>query len=68
MNVKNEFEVGDIYLRFIYRSIIFYRQHLEITCKLCTSVSFEVRGISHGTLLQRTLKTRLNTNLVNIFN
>ena len=30
-------------------------------------VPLEVRGLSHGTLLPLTLKTSLNTNLVNIF-
>ena len=66
--MKNESELGDIYISFIYRSISFYRQLLKITCKLCTPVRLEVRGISHGTLLPLTLKTSLNTNLVNIFN
>ena len=47
---KNEFELGDIYIPFIYRSISFYRKHLEITCKLYTPVRLKVRGISHGTL------------------
>ena len=68
MNLKNESELGDIYIPFIYRSISFYRQHLKITCKLCTPVRLEVGGLSHGTLLPLTLKTSLNTNLVNIFN
>ena len=68
MNLKNESELGDIYASFIYRKISFYRQHLNITCKLCTHVRLEVRGLSHGTLLPLTLKTSLNTNLVNIFN
>ena len=69
MNLKNESEIGDIYIPFIYRSISFYRQHLKIkiTFKLCTSVRLEVGGLSHGTLLPLTLKTSLNTNLVNIF-
>ena len=66
--LKNESELGDIYISFIYRSISFYRQLLKITCKLCTPVRLEVRGISHGTLLPLTLKTSLSTNLVNIFN
>ena len=48
--------------------ISFYRQHLKITCKLCTPVRLEVRGLSHGRPLPLTLKTSLNTNLVNIFN
>ena len=65
--MKNESELGDIYLSFIYRTISFYRQLLKITCKLCTPVPLEVRGLSHGILLPLTLKTRLNTNLVNIF-
>ena len=68
MNVKNESELGDIYIPFVYRSISFYIQHLKITCKLCTPVRLEVRRISHGTLLPLTLKTNLNMNLVNIFN
>ena len=68
MNLKNESELGDIYISFIYRTISFYRQHLKITCKLFTPVRLEVRGLSHGTLLPLTLKTSLNTNLVNIFN
>ena len=66
MNLKNESELGDIYI-FTYRTINFYRQYLKITCKLCTLVRLEVRGLSHGTLLPLTLKTSLNTNLVNIF-
>ena len=66
MNLKNESELGDIYISFIYRIISLYR-HLEITCKLCTPVPLEVRGLSHGTLLPLTLKTSLNKNLVNIF-
>ena len=68
MNLKNESELGDIYISFIYRTISFYRQHLKITYKLCTPVPLEVRALSHGTLLLLTLKTSLNTNLVNIFN
>ena len=68
MNLKNESELGDIYISFIYRSISFYRQHLKITCKLCTPVRLEVGGLSHGTLLPLTLKTSLNANAVNIFN
>ena len=67
MNLKNESELGDIYISFIYRTISFYRQDLKITCKLCTPVSLEVRDLSHGTLLPLTLKTSLKTNLVNIF-
>ena len=66
MNLKNESELGDIYISFIYRTISFYR-HLKITCKLCTPVPLEVRGLSYDTLLLLTLKTSLNTNLVNIF-
>ena len=62
---KNEFELGDIYIPFIYRSISFYRKHLEITCKLYTPVRLKVRGISWHTL-PLTLKTSLNTNLVKI--
>ena len=65
---KNESELGDIYISLIYRSISFYRQLLKITYKLSTPVRLEIRGISHGTLLPLTLKTSLNTNLVNIFN
>ena len=68
MNLKNASELGDIYMSFIYRTISFYRQHLKITCKLCTPVRLEFRGLSHGTLLPLTLKTSLNANLVNIFN
>ena len=68
MNLKNESELGDIYIPFIYRSITFYRQHFKFRCKLCTPVRLEVRGISYGTLLPLTLKTSLNTSLVNIFN
>ena len=68
MNLKNEPELGEIYVSFIYRTVSFYRQHLKITCKLCTPVRFEVRGLSHGTLLLLALKISLNTNLVNIFN
>ena len=67
MNLRNEFELGDIYISFIYITISFYRQHLKITYKLCTPVSLEVKGLSHGTLLPLTLKTSLNANLVNIF-
>ena len=67
MNLKNECELGDIYIQFINRTISFYRQHLKITCKLCTPLSLEVTGLSHGTLLPLTLKTSLNANLVNIF-
>ena len=66
MNMKNESELGDIYISFIYRTISFYRQHLKITYKLCTPVPLEVRGLSHGKLFPLTLKTSLNTNLVNI--
>ena len=57
MNLKNESELGDIYISFIYRSISFYRQHLKITCKLCTPVRLKVRAISHGRLLRLTVKT-----------
>ena len=67
MNLKNESELGDIYISFIYRTISFYRQHLKITCKLCTPVPLEVRGLSHGTLLPLNQIRILNTNLVNIF-
>ena len=67
MNLKNESELGDIYISFIYRSISFYRQHLKITCKLCTPVRLEVGGLSYGTPHPLTLKTSLNPNLVNIF-
>ena len=67
MNLKNESELGDIYISFIYKPIRFYRLHLEITCKLCTPVRLEDRGISHGTLLPVTLKTSLHTNLANTF-
>ena len=66
MNLKNEYELGDIYISFIYRRISFYRQHLKITSRLCTPVPLEVRGFSHGTRLPLTLKTSLNTNLVDI--
>ena len=41
---------------------------LQFTYKLCTPVHLVVRGISHGTILPLTLKTSLNTKLVNIFN
>ena len=51
MNLKNESELGDIYISFIYRTISFYRQHLKITYKLCTAVRLEVGGLSHSTLL-----------------
>ena len=67
MNLNNESELGDIYIPFIYRTISFYRQRLKNTCKLCRHVPLEVRGLSHGALLPLTLKTSLNTNLVNIF-
>ena len=67
MNLKNESELGDIYMSFFYRTISFYRQDLRITCKLCRSVPLEVRGLFHGTLLPPTLKTSLNASLVNIF-
>ena len=66
MNLKNESELGDIYISFIYRTMSFYR-HLKITCELCMPVPLEVRGLSQGTLLPLALKTSLNTNLVNIF-
>ena len=56
MNLKNESELGDIYIPFIYRSISYYRQHLKITRKLCIPVQLEIRGISHGTLLPLALK------------
>ena len=65
---KNESELGDICISFIYRSLSFYRQHLKITDKLCTSVRLEVTGISYGTLLSLTPETSLNANLVNFFN
>ena len=68
MNLKDESELGDICISFIYRTISFYRQQLKITCKLCTPLRLEVRGLSHGTLLPLTVKTSLNTNLVNILN
>ena len=67
MNLKNESELGDTYISFIYRTISFYRQLLKITCKLCTPVPLEVRGLSHGTLLPLKQIRILNTNLVNIF-
>ena len=41
---------------------------MDSTVKLCTPVPLDVTGISHGTLLPVTLKTSINTNLVNIFN
>ena len=63
MNLKNESELENVHISFIYRTINFYRQHLKITCKLCAPVPLEVRGLSRGTLLALTLKTRLNTNL-----
>ena len=53
----NEYKPEDIYISFIYRSISFYRQHLKITCKLCTPVRLKVRAISHGRLLRLTVKT-----------
>ena len=68
MNLKNESELGDIYMSFIYKTISFYRQHLKIICKLGTPIPWEVRGLSHGALLPLTLKTSLKTNLVNIKN
>ena len=68
INLKNDSDLGDIYILFIYRSISFYRQHLKITCKLCTPVRLEVGGLSHGTLPPLTLKSSLNTNVVNVFN
>ena len=67
MYLKNESELGDIHISFIYRKISFYR-HLKITCKFCMPVPLEVRGLSHGTLLPLTLKTSLNADLMNIFN
>ena len=68
MNLKNQSELGDIYILFIYRAISLYRQHVKITCKLCTPVRFEVRSLSHGALLPLTLETSLNTNVVNTLN
>ena len=68
MNLKDESELGGIYISFIYRTISFYRQHLKIACKLRTPVRLESRGLSHGTLLPLTLKTSLNANLVSILN
>ena len=68
MNLKNESELGDVYISSIYKLISFYRQHLKIICKLCVPMRLEDRSISHGTLLPLTLKTSLNTKLVNIFN
>ena len=68
MNLKNESELGDIYISLIYRTLSFYRKHLKIACKLCTPVRLEVRGLSHGALLPLTLKTSLNTDLAHIFN
>ena len=65
MNLKNEYELGDIYISFIYRTS--FCRHLKITCKLCTPVPLDVRGLSHGRLLPLTLKISLNANLVNIF-
>ena len=66
--MKNESQVGDIYIPFIYRSRSFHRKHLKITCKLCMLVRLEVGGLSHGRRLLLTLKTSLNVNLANIFN
>ena len=57
INLKNESELGDIYISFIYRSRSFYKQNLKITCKLCMPVCLKVRVISHGALLPLTLKT-----------
>ena len=68
MNLKNESELGDVYVSFIYKLISFYRQHLKIICKLFAPIRLEDRGISHGTLLPLTLKTSLNRKFVNIFN
>ena len=74
MNLKNKLELGDIYILFIYRTISFCRQHLKITCKLCTPMRLEVRDISHGTLLPLTLKNLIQmltcklTNVVDSFN
>ena len=62
INLKNESELGDMYMSFIYRTS-FYGQHVKIMCKLCTPARLEVRGLSHGTLLPLTLKSSLNTNL-----
>ena len=55
-------------MSFIYTSITFYKQHLNITCKICTSISLEVTGSSHSALFPLTLKSSLDTNFVNIFN
>ena len=65
---KSELENIYIYIYIIYRTISFYRQHLEITCKLSTPVRLEVTGLSDDPLLRQTLKTSLGMNLVNIFN
>ena len=67
MNLKNESELGDVYVPFIYKLISFYRQHLKIICKLFAPIRLEDRGISHGTL-PLTLKTSLNRKFLNIFN
>ena len=56
MNLKNEFELGNIYVSFIYRTISFYRKHLKIACKLYTPLRLEVRGLFPCTFLQLTLK------------
>ena len=57
---KNRSELGDIYSSVICKSISFYRQHLKITCKFCTSVHLEITGISQGTLHPLILKTSSN--------
>ena len=66
MNLKNESDLGGIYIPFIYRSISFYRQHLKITCKLCMPVRLEVGSSFHSTLLPITLKTSLWISLTQI--
>ena len=55
-------------MSFIYRSISSYRQHLNISYKLCTPVRLKVTGISHGTLLPLTLKTSLKTQSRKLYN
>ena len=64
MNLKNESELGDIYISFIYKSINFYRQHLKITYKLCTTVRMEVRSISLFLFLYSKLHTASRLNFV----